>query len=92
MKTVQLQKHVSSNFSANLISVQIYLHSKSLCRRRDEGFRSADEDESENRGFRDLKKYTYIDSLYYKRCKEEKNKDKVASVLFAFLYCLLQWK
>ena len=33
------------------------MHSKSPCRRRDEGFRSAGGDESENRGFRDLKKY-----------------------------------
>ena len=33
------------------------MHSKSPCRRRDEGFRSAGEDDSENRGFRDLKKY-----------------------------------
>ena len=33
------------------------MHSKSPRRRRDEGFRSAAEDDSENRGFRDLKKY-----------------------------------
>ena len=50
MKPVQLQKHLSSNFSANV-------HSESPCRRRDEGFRSAGDDVSENRGFRDLKKY-----------------------------------
>ena len=31
--------------------------SKTPCRRRDEGFRSAGEDDSENRRFRDLKKY-----------------------------------
>ena len=33
------------------------MDSKSPCKRRDEGFRSAGEDDSENRGFRDLKKY-----------------------------------
>ena len=33
------------------------MHSKSTCRRRDEAFRSAGENDSENRGFRDLKKY-----------------------------------
>ena len=67
------------------------MHSKSPCRRRDEGFRSADEDDSENRVFRDLKKY-YV---YRYGCPIEKNKNKVTgmpSVLFAFLYCLLQWK
>ena len=57
MKTVQLQKHLSSNFSAKL-----KLSSKSLCRRRDEGFGSTGEVDSENQGFRDLKKYSdYID-------------------------------
>ena len=31
--------------------------------------------------------------LSYKECKEEKNKVVgMPSVLFAFLYCLLQWK
>ena len=71
--------------------------SKTQCRRRDEGFRSAGEDDSENRGFRDLKKYyVYRYGCPIKKgCKEEKNKNKMAgmlSVLFAFLYCLLQWK
>ena len=33
------------------------MHSKSLCRRRDESFHSAGENDSEYRGFRDLKKY-----------------------------------
>ena len=58
MKTAQLQKHISSNFSANLILDHV--HSKSSCRIRDESFRSAGEYDSENRGFRDLNKY-YVD-------------------------------
>ena len=52
MHTVQLQKHLLSNFSPNLILARV--HSKSPYRRRDEGFRSAGEDDRENRGFRDL--------------------------------------
>ena len=53
------------------------MHSKSPYRSRDEGFRSASEDDSENRGFRDLKKYyvyRYGMRLSYKGRKEEKNK------------------
>ena len=46
---------------------------------------------SENRGFRDLKKY-YV---YRYACHIKDVKNKVAgmtSILFALLYCLLQWK
>ena len=46
MKTVQLQKHLSSNFSANLILAQV--HSKSPCRRRYQSFRSVGKDDNVN--------------------------------------------
>ena len=63
------------------------MHSKSPCRRSDEGFRSAGEDDSENQEFRDLNYY-----IYRYGCPIEKNKNKVTgmpSVLFAFctVYC-----
>ena len=57
--------------------------SKSPRRRRDEGFHSAGEDDSEKLGFRDLKKY-YV---YRYGCPIKDVKNKVAgkpSVLFAF--------
>ena len=62
------------------------MHSKSPCRRRDEGFRSAGEDDSKNREFRDLKKY-YV---YRYGCPIKEN--KVAGMplfylLFYTVYC-----
>ena len=60
--------------------------------RRDKGFRSArikaGEDDSENRGFRDLKKY-YVSKirLSSKGCKEEKSKnDSVCFICFFVLF------
>ena len=58
------------------------MRSKSPCRRRDEGFRSTGEDDSENRVFRDLKKYYVKDGVIFKECKEDKNKNKVAGMAF----------
>ena len=54
------------------------MHSKSPCRRRDEGFRNAGEDDSENRGFRDLKKY-YVNryGCPIKEIKKDTDKNKV---------------
>ena len=54
MKTVQLQKNLSSNFSANLILAQMCIQSHPA---GDVARCSVGEDDSENQGFRDLKKY-----------------------------------
>ena len=84
MKTVQLQKHLSSNFSARV-------HSKSPCRRRDEGFRSAGEDVSEYRGFRDLKKYyVYRYGCPIKDVKKRRTRwrgYRLFYLLFCTVYC-----
>ena len=67
------------------------MHSKSPCRRRDEGVRSAGEDDSENWGFRNLKKY-YV----YRYCCPTKDVKKwrtrwrgcrLLYLLFCTVYC-----
>ena len=91
MKTVQLQKHLSSNFSANLILARV--HSKSPCRRRDKGSRSACEDDSENRGFRDLKKYyAYRYGCPIKDVKKTITRWLGCRLLYLLFVRLLQWK
>ena len=85
MKTVQLQKHLSSNFSPNLILARV--HSKSPCRRRDKGFHSAGEDDSENRWFRDLKKYyIYRYGCPIKDVKQRRTRWREYR-LFCLLFC-----
>ena len=63
------------------------MHSKSLRRRHDEGFRSAGEDESEIRGLPRSKEI--LRRLSYKGCKEENNNvAAMPSVLFVFFFVL----
>ena len=63
------------------------MHSKSPCRRRDDGFRSADEDDSESWEFRDLKKYyVYRYACPIKDVKKRRTKWRGCR-LFYFLFC-----
>ena len=72
------------------------MHSESPCWRRDESFRSAGDDDSENRGCRYLKKYNVygygclIKDVKKRRTRTKKRVAGKPSVLFVFfctVYC-----
>ena len=64
------------------------MHSKPLCRRRDEGFRSAKEDDSYNRGFIDLKKYGCpIKGAKKRRTRTGWRGCRLFYLLFCTVYC-----
>ena len=84
MKTVQLQKHLSSNFSANLILAPVCIQNHPAG-----DVTRVSEDDSENRGLRDLKKYyVYRYGCPIKDVKKRRTRTRWRGCrLFYLLFC-----